>query len=234
MSRVVSWSVWVVVVTAGCAPAYRPPAPFVPLLQEKGDSQIAGHWGTGGLQADGAYALSDHFAMRGGAQLAGYTSQGMYLVGNVGVGGYGAFTDSIYWGLTGTVGGGYSRGITDLSVSVITTSGTTTTTESWRNSGTLMTGAVRWESGIRFDGNAMAGVQIGPTWHGLIHDAQSDGTGMGQGLLMEGAAIGRIGPGSAPIAFEGSLGFAWPLYLDFEDSGVPLPFVMALGITVEP
>lgn len=63
---------WVgVSLIAGCAPLYRPPPPFLPLLGEAGDLHAAAHLGTGGAQLDAGVATGDWVAVRAGAQVAG-------------------------------------------------------------------------------------------------------------------------------------------------------------------
>jgi hypothetical protein len=222
---------------AACAPAYRPPTPFVPLLAEEGDTHLAVHLGTGGGQLDVAQAVAPGFALRAGAQVAGYASDGAYTVGTVGAGLFGG-SPELLWGVTLVGGGGYSRGISTLRVTSTTADGEETTSETvWRNSGMLGTGALRAELGRRIGDNAAVGANIGPTWHILSHDALSDGTGTGQMLLVEAASVARAG--SPVVMFEGSVGFAYPLWVsareedDTSEVGIPVPIVLGIGLTFD-
>jgi hypothetical protein len=167
---------WLLV--AGCAPAYRPPAPFTPLLDQRGDAQIAAHLGTGGAQVDGAYAVSDAFQVRGSLQGAGCSSPGHYAVATVGAGVYGADMSGLRWAVSGQVGGGASRGITDLTV-IRTTIGGQSTSEVTRfqNSGALLVGAARPELGYETESFAVATV-LGASFRQLHHDQASDGMGL--------------------------------------------------------
>jgi hypothetical protein len=219
-----------------CAPAYRPPTPFVPLLQEQGDAHLGLHLGTGGAQLDGAYAVTPSFALRTGVQVAGYTSDGAYTVGTLGAGFYGA-SENLAWGVTLVGGGGYSRGITKVTVTTTTTGGDENSSEStWRNSGLLATGALRAELGSHLGENGAVGGTLGPTWHMLSHDSESDGTGTGQMAMIELAGVAR--GGSPTVQFEGSLGLAYPLWISEQDEdvlevGIPVPIVIGLGVTFD-
>ena len=214
---------------AGCAPAYRPPTAFVPLLREQGDGQIALHLGLGGAQLDGAYAATGGLAVRTGVQVAGYVGEGAYTVGTLGAGAYGS-SNHTAWGVSVIGGGGYARGITEIGVNTPTISGGTDHAEvGWRNSGSLATGALRAEIGTHLGENGALGANLGPTWHVLAHDAESDDTGSDQMVMLETAGVAR--GGVAPVMFEGSLGIAYPLWIAKGEGRVAsLPFPVRLGI----
>jgi hypothetical protein len=214
---------------SACAPAYRPPTPFVPLLESQGDAHVAAHLGTGGMQLDGAYAVSPHFAVRGGGQFAGYAGQGDYLVGSAGAGAYGAFSGPGgrgTWAVTGVVGSGYTHG--QSAFTIITPDAETT--QEFRTSGGLVTGALRGEWGLESDVLGW-GAQVGPTWHLVAHDRKSDEDGVGQMVMFEAATAVRGGP-PGPVRAELSLGFALPMWVNRTDAvGVPVPLVVGLGVT---
>lgn len=216
---------------AGCAPVYRPPAPFAPMLQEKGDAQVAAHLGIGGFQVDGAVAPDDLVALRGGIQVGGYVGEGTYTVGTVGVGVYGA---EEVGGLRAAVslvgGGGYSRGVSDWTVSTQTPSGGTNADRvRFENSGPIVVAAIRSEFGYETEWFA-TGATLCPTYHQVWHDERSDGVGVGRGAMIETAALVRAGP--PPVGIEGFLGVALPFWAD-GDIGVPFPLTFGLGLTVD-
>jgi hypothetical protein len=229
----------------GCAAAYRPPAPFVPALDEPGEVVIATNYGFGGAQLDVAHAPVQGFAWRAGGQFAGFTTQGSYAIGTFGLGTWWSFDDGAgTLALTASGGGGRSVGVTDLRV---TSSNDTTTTASageedvslWnkRNSGMLAVAALRVE-GTWNDGEVIElGAQLGPTWHMLDHDPTSDNTGTGQMLMMESTALARFGPPVARLQLSG--GMAVPLWWPSQETqpsnvGTPNPFVLALGLVIVP
>ena len=214
----------------GCAPAYRPPAPFAPLLDQKGDLNAAAHLGTGGVQVDAAYALQDSLSLRAGFQGAGYASQsgGLYAVGTFGPGAYGRAPNggALRWGVALVGGGGISKAVSELTITSGTGDAVETSTTTFRNSGGLVVVALRPEVGLDTEFMSMA-FTAGVSYHSLFHDADSDGTGRSDGLLIEPAVVFRAGP--EPVHFGGFLGLALPLMLD-ENAGIPFPVL--LGVTV--
>lgn len=216
---------WFLLATA-CAPAYRPPAPFVPMLDARGDLHGAVHLGLGGAQGDVAYAVSDVASVRGGVQVAGYhpESPGTYVVGTAGGGAYGSEGD-LRWGIAGTVGGGRSVGETV----VRTTINDETTEQRYRNSGVLFTAALRPELGAEGKYTA-AGIVLGTSFYQLHHDAASDGSGVGWGLMFEPVAVTRVGPPG--VAVEGHVGLAVPM-AEGGDVGLVFPLVFGVGVTVD-
>jgi hypothetical protein len=224
---------WLLVfVAGGCAPAYRPPTPFVPMLLEKGDLSTGVRYGTGGVQADVAVAPVPHLGVRAGGQYAGFASQGLYGLGHAGIGVFGELGDGYGWGLTLDGGGGYSRAITTVDVQSQTTGGLSQVDRTEiRTSGTLATLALRNEWGLRME-HGMVGGQVGPTFHQIWHDGASSEDGVGQMVMLEGAGVARGGPG--PVWFEGSLGLAWPVWVNRTNAvGVPVPVVFGIGVSYD-
>lgn len=217
---------------AACAPVYRPPAPFVPMLEQRGDAQVAAHLGAAsGLQVDGAVAPTDALALRGGVQVAGYASEGEYGVGTFGVGWYGADPHGLRGGVSLAGGGGYSRGVTDWTVSRQTATDGQTTSEQVRfqNSGPIAVGALRGEIGYELEGFAL-GATTGLSLHQVWHDRRSDGSGVGRMGIWEAAGLVRFGP--PPVGFEGFVGTAMPFWSE-GDVGIPFPVTFGLGLTVD-
>lgn len=50
---------------SSCAPLYLPATRNAPLFTEQGEAQISGFLSAAGIEAQGAYALSDHIALTG-------------------------------------------------------------------------------------------------------------------------------------------------------------------------
>ena len=216
---------------SACAPAYRPPAPFAPLLQEKGDANLAAQLGTGGAQLHGAYAVSDDLAVRAGVQGAGYASEGLYGVGTVGAGAFGgAVGAGGRWGVTLEGGGGITRGVTTVNVRWDTPDGDSEWQEiREQNSGSLLLAALRPEVGVESE-FAATGFTLGVAYHRLAHDAASSGVGVGQGVVLEPAGFFRVGV--HPIAFQGFIGLAWPAWMQGE-VGLVVPLQIGMGLTLD-
>lgn len=54
---------------SSCAPVYLPPAANIPQFSEKGETQIATHVGTNGIDVQGAHSLTNSFALMGDISL---------------------------------------------------------------------------------------------------------------------------------------------------------------------
>lgn len=99
---------------SSCAPLYLPATRNAPLFTEQGEAQISGFLSAAGIEAQGAYALSDHIALTGSYAYANqkktsnsieYTRKNNYA--EVGLGIYNV-TRSIRWEIIGGYGFGES------------------------------------------------------------------------------------------------------------------------------
>jgi hypothetical protein len=101
-----------VLVLAGCAPIYLPPAAHSPLLKTKREAQVGLYGGTHGMDVQGAYALTNHVAIMGSASLA-YAGQNAnrHAYGEAGLGLFNASAISRTSVFAGT-GYGYAIGQT--------------------------------------------------------------------------------------------------------------------------
>ena len=243
-------SAWTALLLTACAPVYRPPAPFVPLLEEPGDVNLAAQLGVGGAQLDGAVAVSDAMAVRGGAQAGGWALDGHYGVGRLGVGLYSGNDRGTRWAVWLDAGGGLTRYTGNFQVpnpngavtttTTTTTDGdvTTTTTERvWIReertySGPLLLGAVRPQLG--HEGKVLSpSLVLGLGYHTLFHDAQSASSGTSVGLTFEPTGVLRLGGGEASIAAaQAWLGLVAPIIAS-GDENIPLPVNAGLGLTVD-
>lgn len=103
--------VLVLLLAASCAPLYVPNTRNAPLFREQGEAQISAYLTSGGFDAQGAYALTDHVALTGsysyGSQKQSnpqsnpmdYTRKNSY--GEVGIGYYDRTRSSRYEILAG-------------------------------------------------------------------------------------------------------------------------------------
>jgi len=224
-----------------CAPAYRPPAPFVPMLEEQGDVNIAAQVGVGGAQVDAAVATSKLVSLRGGAQVAGWASEGHYALGRVGAGVYGGNDAGTRWAVNGDVGAGLTRGVGDVTSRVQSTiptpeedTSTVTTVETTKilqNSGILLVASLRPQLG--YEGSyAATALVLGFGYHQLFHDVASDGVGSAAGVTFEPTAVLRLGGGDARFGLQAWLGLALPL-AGAGVENIPVPLNTGLGLTLD-
>ncbi len=206
-----------------CAPVYRPPAPFVPLLERPGDLAVSGQVGTGGAQADVAYAPRQSLEVRGGVQVGGLLGEGHYALGTVGVGAWGAQGGGRY-ALHLDLGGGSSRGVTILGPPDTPDAGPDEVV--FENGGMVGTAAFRGE--LAYEGGFGAvGAQAGLV--GVLLDASEPGRD-GAGAAIEACGFARAG--SRAVQLQGHAGASLPVLTLDPNLGVPFPLLLGLGVVV--
>ncbi|MBX2797296.1 MAG: hypothetical protein KTR31_06510 [Myxococcales bacterium] len=221
-SSAVALCSWVAL-CAACAPTYRPPAPFVPMHEAQGDSQLSVYLGTGGGQANFGYALTNALAVRGSAQLAGGQT-GSYAIAGVGADVYGA-SQSLRYGLALEGSSGPSVGISDITISNSQGTGSA----DLRFSGTVFNGRVLPYFGVEVNGFGI-NLSVANVYTVVQHNAQSDGEGTGIIGLVEPNLVIRAG--ARQVAFELFAGLAIP-YLAEGDNGIPVPINLGAGLTFQ-
>ncbi|NOY24760.1 MAG: hypothetical protein GXP62_02715 [Oligoflexia bacterium] len=204
-----------------CAPLYRAAPPQVLLFEKAGDFNAAGHVSTDGIDVNAGYAVNDHLAARGGAQVAGLLDDGSYQRVSTGLG-YFATHGHLRAAALFDLGGGYARG----SNTVTGTDFSSTTT--YQGAFALFSG--HFELGAEYPNLGLALV-LRPTDQLFWHDSASDGTGTG--TLFMGEAFASVRVGSPTVKVEASAGLVMPL-IGRGDMGIPPPVVLGLGLVLDP
>jgi hypothetical protein len=102
-------------------------------------------------------------------------------------------------------------------------------TETVRDEGTVYVVALRPEVGVEKELFAF-GATLGVNYHRFLHDADSDGSGVSQGVSFEPTSVLRFG--EPPVCGQAWLGFAFPLWAQTPPSAPP-PINLGMGLTVD-
>lgn len=204
-----------------CAPTHVPRAGSLALLDGKGDLHASAALGSHGVSLEVTHAVSENFAVRGGAQHAptpayfsGWSGAGLFVA-----------RDVVRFGFFGEVGAGATRSTTNYEVN-----GEPRTAQ---NRGRFVHGGAAIELGVEWP-NVAFGLGTRAVLQRFWHAQGSDGSLPGTLLNLEPMLIVRAGAPTAKIELQFGVAVPFPGVEPTGDMGVYLPYPrLSVGYTFD-